>query len=212
MPDVPSQPVPSSSATPPPLDPLGALARMDAGNARFAAGELLHPRHDVDHRAALTQGQRPYAAVLGCADSRVPHEILFDEGLGDFFSVRVAGNSARDPLVIGSLEFAVIELGVSTVVVLGHEDCGAVKAAIGVARFGTKLPGALTSVVEPIVPVVDQVLRTIPHGTSDAGLLEACVRANVTHTVERLSHVEILNHAVNAGRLAIAGREYRLAS
>jgi len=195
-----------------PTEPLSALARMGEGNARFVAGDLTNQRRDVDHRASLAGGQHPYAAVLGCADSRVPHEILFDEGLGDFFSVRVAGNSARDPLVIGSLEFAVVQLGVSAIVVLGHEDCGAVKAAIDVARFGTKLPGAVPSVVEPIVPVVESVLRTIPHGTTDSDLLDACVRANVAHTMERLSHVEILSHAVNAGRLAIAGREYRLAS
>ena len=89
------------------------LQRLDAGNARFVSGALEHPRRDHEHRAALSVGQRPYAAVLGCSDSRVPHEILFDEGLGDLFAVRVAGNTAHEPIVLGSIEFAVAVLGVS---------------------------------------------------------------------------------------------------
>jgi len=192
--------------------PTAALARLDAGNARFVSGALEHPRRDHAHRAALSAGQRPYAAVLGCSDSRVPHEILFDEGLGDLFAVRVAGNTAHEPIVLGSIKFAVAVLGVSAVVVLGHEDCGAVKAALDIARGGDPPVGDLMAVVAPIVPIAESVLAAAAAGTPDAELVDACVRANVTDTVERLSHVGLLATAVTDGTLAIAGREYRLAT
>jgi len=196
----------------PALDPAAAVARLDAGNARFIGGDLRHPRRDHEHRASLSKGQRPYAAVLGCSDSRVPHEILFDEGLGDLFAVRVAGNTALDPLVVGSVEFAVAFLDVAIVVVLGHEDCGAVKAAIDVARGGTDLPGDLMAVVDPIVPVVASVLDTTPDLVSDDELVDACVRANVAHTVEQLSKVALVADAVAAGSLVVMGRQYRLST
>jgi carbonic anhydrase len=194
------------------LSPAAALERLDAGNARFVSGALEHPRRDHEHRAALSGGQRPYAAVLGCSDSRVPHEILFDEGLGDLFAVRVAGNTASDAIVLGSVEFAVAVLGVRAVVVLGHEDCGAVKAALDVARGGPRPPGALMAVVAPIVSVVESVLAAVPPGTPDADLVDACVRANVTHTVARLAQVDLLADALADGAIALAGREYRLAT
>jgi carbonic anhydrase len=208
MPDAPG-PLPPRA---PVLSPVAALARLDAGNARFVGGDLLHPRRDHEHRASLSKGQRPVAAVLGCSDSRVPHEILFDEGLGDLFAVRVAGNTAGDPLVVGSVEFAVAFLDVAAVVVLGHEDCGAVKAAIDVARDGTDLPGDLMAVVAPIVPVVTSVLDTMPDSVSNEELVDVCVRANVSHAVEQLSKVPLLAEAISAGTLLLAGREYLLAT
>ena len=174
---------PAGGAVPSPsealVDPAAALARLDAGNARFVSGALEHPRRDHAHRAALSSGQRPYAAVLGCSDSRVPHEILFDEGLGDLFAVRVAGNTAADAIVLGSIEFAVAVLGVRAVVVLGHEDCGAVKAALDVARGGDRPEGALTAVVDPIVPVAVDVLASMPADASDAAVLDARMDGSV---------------------------------
>ena len=197
---------------PVPAAPDDALRRLDAGNERFVSGDLQHPRRDHDHRASLSKGQRPYAAVLGCSDSRVPHEILFDEGLGDLFAVRVAGNTALDPLVVGSVEFAVAYLGVNAVVVLGHESCGAVSAAIDIVRDGVDLPGNIMAVVAPIVPVVEAVLAAMPTSTPDEELVDACVRANVAHAVEQLSKVALLADAIAAGTLVLAGREYRLAT
>ena len=191
-------------------DPSVALERLDAGNARFVSGALEHPRRDHEHRAALSMGQRPYAAVLGCSDSRVPHEILFDEGLGDLFAVRVAGNTAAEAIVLGSIEFAVAVLGVRAVVVLGHEDCGAVKAALDVARGGATPHGAISAVVAPIVPIAAEVLASMPADASASALVDACVQANVRHTVAELSKVALLASAVAAGTLVLAGREYRL--
>jgi carbonic anhydrase len=193
-------------------DPAAALARLDAGNARFVSGALEHPRRDRDQRAALAAGQQPYAVVLGCSDSRVPHEILFDEGLGDLFAVRVAGNTAADAIVLGSVEFAVAVLGVRALVVLGHEDCGAVKAAVDVARGGEPPPGDIAAVVAPIVPVAADVLASMPGDATDAAVVDACVRANVRATVDRLATVAALATAVESGALTIAGREYRLAT
>jgi carbonic anhydrase len=213
MPDATGVPEhPGTSAADAPVDPAAALARLDAGNARFVSGALEHPRRDHEHRAALSTGQRPYAVVLGCSDSRVPHEILFDEGLGDLFAVRVAGNTAEDSIVLGSIEFAVAVLGVRAVVVLGHEDCGAVKAALAVARGGEPPAGALAAVVTPIVPVAADVLASMPPDTPEGDLVSACVRANVRSTVDRLAGVELLAAAVGSGTLVLAGREYRLAT
>jgi carbonic anhydrase len=196
----------------PSVDPSAALRRLDAGNARFVSGALEHPRRDLEHRVALSEGQRPYAAVLGCSDSRAPHEILFDEGLGDLFAVRVAGNTAAEPIVVGSIEFAVAVLGVSVVVVLGHEDCGAVKAAVAVARGDAAPAGGVMAVVEPIIPVAESVLASLPPDTPDADIVDACVRANVALTVERLAQLDLVASAVANGSLALAGREYLLAT
>lgn len=126
-----------------------ALQRLMEGNARFVAGKATHPHQDGDRRAEIAQSQKPFAVVLTCADSRVPPEILFDQGLGDIFVLRVAGNVADDD-VQASIEYAVEHLGTNLIVVLGHERCGAVKAAVA----GGELPGHLPGLIDRIKPAV----------------------------------------------------------
>jgi len=189
------------------MTPDAALARLAAGNRRFVSGRLRHPRRDSRRRAALSEGQAPFAVVLGCADSRVPPEVVFDEGLGVLFTVRVAGNTAQDPLVVGSIEFAILNLGSVVVVVLGHEECGAVQAAIDVNTRGTQLPGDLPAVVAPILPVVQSLA-----GTPEDELLDAAIKANIRQTVAQLSSNTFIAAAIAQHTLKVVGREYLLKS
>ena len=129
----------------------------------------------------VAQGQKPFAAILTCADSRVPPEIMFDQGFGDLFVVRIAGNTAADPIVVGSLEYGVEVLGCVLVFVLGHSDCGAVKSAIDRRRPRVPmLPGDIGAVVAPILPAVEAV-----EGTPKPKLLEAATDENIHDTVGR---------------------------
>ena len=190
------------------LTPDAALRRLAAGNRRFVRNRLRHPRRDGVRRAALAEGQSPFAVVLGCADSRVPPEVLYDEGLGDLFVVRVAGNTATDPYVVGSVEYGAAELGSVALVVLGHQNCGAVKAAIDVAMNGTTLPGDIGAFVAPIVPIAQQLIPTTPKDQ----LLEAVTRANIRQSVATLSGTDLLAGLIAQKKLKIVGNEYQLAS
>src|SRR4029434_4567942 len=123
--------------------------RLAAGNARFVAGNLEHPNQSPARRTKLAEGQRPFAIILGCSDSRTAPEVVFDQGLGDLFVVRTAGNVVDD-VALGSIEYAAEHLGASLIVVLGHENCGAVKATLD----GGKLPGHLPAIAKAIRPAV----------------------------------------------------------
>ena len=184
-----------------------ALERLMAGNARFVSGSVRAPRRDAVRRVEVANEQRPFAAILACADSRVPPEIVFDEGLGDLFVVRVAGNTAVDPLVVGSLQYAVEVLGTPLVFVLGHSQCGAVKAAIDLVDTGNVPPGDLRSVVSPIVPAVEAVART-----PEAERLDAAIEENVHRAIVRLRGDELLAPRVARGSILVTGGIYQLES
>lgn len=190
-----------------PSTPDAALARLVAGNKRFVAGRARDPRRGSVRRAQVAQGQKPFAAILTCADSRVPPELVFDQGFGDLFVVRIAGNTATDPVVVGSLEYAVEELGSVLVFVLGHSQCGAVKAAIDVVTKGAVLPGDIGAFVTPIVPAVEAV-----EGTPKPELLDAATQQNIHQTIDLLAAAPLLAPAIAAGTLAVAGGEYELES
>jgi len=195
--------------TTPTLTPKQAMARLAAGNRRFVKARLRHPRRDGARRAGLAEGQAPFAVVLGCADSRVPPEVIYDEGLGNLFVARVAGNTTADALVAGSIEYSVTQLGSVVVVVLGHERCGAVSAAIDVATKGTELPGDLPAVVAPILPIVEQAVSS---GTPADQLLEVVTKENIRQAVETLRTTTLLADYVARGELEVVGREYLLES
>jgi carbonic anhydrase len=186
------------------LTPAQAEARLKVGNQRFVSGRLRHPRREGPRRAAVAEGQAPYAVVLGCADSRVPPEVIYDQGLGDLFVTRIAGNTATDPFVIGTVEYGAVELGAVLIVVLGHEQCGACKAAIDVAQNGTELPGDIGAFVAPIVPIAQQLISTTPKDQ----LLEAVTHENIRQAMANLQQDELLAGLVSDGKLAIAGGEY----
>ena len=195
-----------------PADPEQALERLLEGNARFAADRKLNHGHDTVRRTELAAGQEPFAVVLGCADSRVPPEVIFDQRLGDLFVVRVAGNTAAEATVIGSVEYALAELGAMLVLVLGHEACGAVAGAVAAATEGTELPGSIGKAVAPIVPVVEGVAAERP-GLPAGELQPLAVRANVAASAAALSErSEIVAGLIETGRARVVGAEYRLAS
>jgi carbonic anhydrase len=188
-------------------DPDSVLARLIEGNKRFVSGQLAHPGRRPEDFAPLAEGQAPVAIIVGCADSRVAPEVVFDQGVGDLFVVRVAGNvvSGAGPFIKGSVEFAVAELGARLIVVLGHEACGAVKAAVAHIDANDTLPGAIRDLVEVIRPAAAAV-RGKP-----GDKLENAIKANVAMGVERLKGLEpILAGMVKKGDVKLVGAVYKL--
>lgn len=179
-----------------------AWQRLAAGNARFVADRPEHPRQDADRRAEIAATQTPSAAVLGCSDSRVAAEMLFDQGLGDLFVIRNAGQVASASAV-ASIEYAVAVLGVPLVVVLAHDRCGAVQAAIDVGRpDSAPLPPLIAAHIALISPAV----RTA-RGTDPAAVGEAHLESTVAAL---LATSELLTAAVADGSVSIVGAQYRL--
>ncbi len=177
-----------------------SLRKLTQGNSRYRSNHLLHPHQTGVFRARLVAGQHPFACVLSCADSRVPPEIVFDEGLGDLFVVRVAGNIVDDA-VTGSLEYAVEHLGVPLVVVMGHTGCGAVKAALAGGEPDTHIQ----ALVKAILPAVEQA----SHQPGDREL--NTTRANVLLAVHELETAKpILSKLVHEGKIQILGAVYHL--
>jgi carbonic anhydrase len=182
------------------VSPDDALARLLAGNKRFVEGKATYPHLDAARKAESAKGQAPFAAVISCSDSRVPPEYVFDVGLGDIFTARTAGNIADD-IVIGSIEYSVAVLGASLLVVLGHERCGAVVAAVE----GKPLPGKIGELAKAIQPAVDAVKG------KGGDTVDLAVRENVKLTVAELMETgPILADYVKAGKLKIVGMRYDL--
>jgi carbonic anhydrase len=180
---------------------------MERGNERFVRGEPAHPRQDVERRAELLEAQAPHAALFGCSDSRLSAEIIFDKGIGDLFVVRNAGQIISDS-VLGSLEYAVGVLKVPLIVVLGHDACGAVAAAIdAVGPDPTPLPPHIASLVAQIVPAVNRVVDRSP-GEIDA--LEVGKEHLRDTIAELIQSSELISEAVANGSLGIVGANYRL--
>jgi carbonic anhydrase len=184
------------------ITPDGALKKLIEGNQRYIEQKRTFPDQTRSRIVEVAQGQHPFATILACSDSRVAPEILFDQGLGDLFDIRVAGNFLDD-VVLGNIEYATLELGVPLLVILGHERCGAVKAALD----GKALPGHLSTLVAAIKPAVDSTKGQ----TGDAW--DNAVRANVKMNVNKLqSSSPILAEAVKAGKLKVVGGRYDLDS
>ncbi len=191
--------------------PQSAWEEMRSGNERFVAGTPHHPRQDAERRHELAHIQTPRAALFGCADSRLAAEIIFDMGLGDLFVVRNAGQVISES-VIGSLEYAVDVLHVPLIVVLAHDECGAVAAAIDSMRLDSPpLAPNIWRQIAPIVPAVRRVLRAHPTAESQKIDREQVGREHLRHTVSDLLHSsEIMNGLVASQKLAIVGANYRL--
>ena len=188
-----------------------ALERLREGNRRFAAGLYsLEARASHLRRADLLGGQEPFAIILGCSDSRVPAEIVFDQGLGDLFVIRVAGNVVA-PSQVGSVEFAAAKFGTPLVVVLGHSQCGAIAATLEeLIQPAGNSSRNLRSIVNRIRPSVETLLATELRHDPDALAREA-VKANVRASVDHLRHgSEILEELVAGGGVRIVGAEYSL--
>src|SRR5919106_615552 len=210
------------------VPPAEAISRLKEGNGRFTAGNPQHPHESLDdrkymgansyenagaislgmtseqaakRRAELAKSQHPFAIILSCSDSRVPPEFVFDEGLGDLFIVRVAGNVLNDE-GLGSIEYGVDVLGARLLVVLGHQSCGAIAAAMKTVAAKGKAPGHIQSLVTAIKPVVD---------STPKGDLDTTIKANVKHVVDALlSSTPILKARVDSGDVQVIGGYYSL--
>ncbi|HEY0249432.1 MAG TPA: carbonic anhydrase [Gryllotalpicola sp.] len=194
--------------------PAEAWQYLLEGNHRFVAGGPQHPRQDVELREDLAaDGQHPIVAIFGCSDSRLAAEIIFDLGLGDAFVVRNAGQVASDS-VLGSLEYAVGALGVSLILVLGHDECGAVRTAIDAqAADAEPLSQNVQNLIAPIVPAVRRVARARGEGPLDIGRIDAgeVGKEHLRDTVtDLLTGSELISRRVVDGSLGIVGANYRL--
>ncbi len=194
-----------------PSNPREAWSQLVAGNDRFVAGTPAHPRQDVEHRDSLAQGQRPFAALFGCADSRLSAEIIFDVGLGDLFVVRNAGQTISQS-VIGSLEYAVNALGVNLIVVLAHDECGAVRAAIDSRHpEATPLPVNIRSITDAIQPAIDRVLLANATQNIDDIHIDDVGKEHLRDTIsELLTQSELVSEAIANGTVGIVGATYIL--
>ena len=179
-----------------------ALSRLLAGNARFVAHKERHPDESMARRRQLVAGQHPFAVILGCADSRVPPELLFDEGLGDLFVIRVAGNVVDDA-VLASIEYAIEHLGTKLIVVLGHEKCGAVSAAVESENAPGHLP-ALLAAIQPSVSAT---------ASAPGDRVHNCVVDNVRRVALQIRESgPVLTEAIQRGGVKVIPADYELDS
>ncbi len=185
------------------LTPDQALTQLLRGNERFVAGWPDHPNQSARRRREVAEtGQQPYAILLSCADSRVPPEIIFDQGLGDLFVIRVAGN-VLDEVVLGTIEYAVEHLHVPLVVVLGHDKCGAVTAAVERAPTNSHVQ-AVVDALQPALTLAE---------AQGGDRVSAVIDANIRHALKTLRASEpVLSEALAAGHIQIVGARYNLDS
>jgi len=194
----------AASEEKPAINAQQALQKLQEGNARFVQEKAIHPHQSAERRAEVVSGQNPFAVILGCSDSRVPPEITFDQGIGDLFVVRTAGQVV-DEVALGSIEYAVEHLGVPLVVVLGHDMCGAVKATIA----GGEASGHIGSLVAAINPAVERARKK----GKEEQLLNNSIDENVRMiALELRSSEPLLSRLVKEGKLEIVGARYRLDS
>ncbi|QJW37343.1 carbonic anhydrase [Cellulosimicrobium protaetiae] len=192
------------------LTPAEAWATLREGNDRFVADALLHPSQGADRRRETSAAQHPHTVLFGCSDSRVAAEIIFDQGLGDMFVVRTAGHVV-DTTVIGSIEYGVDVLSAPLVVVLGHDSCGAVGAAVETLTTGAQADGFVRAVVDRVIPSIAKITGA---GNGSLENLDPAVlrREHVRNTVDMLRSYSVgLATAVAEGRCAIVGVEYDFA-
>ncbi len=189
------------------LLPDQALERLMRGNERYVSGQT-QSRNFAETREALVTGQNPYAGILSCADSRVSPELCFDEGRGDFFVTRIAGNYVTND-ILSSLEYGVAVLSMPLIMVLGHTNCGAINAAVNAFEKQQDFPGHIQNIVTALMPAV----RSVGDNNQLAELRQAAVIENVRHNVRQLQGATpVLSQAVKEGRLKIVGGVYQLAT
>ena len=177
-----------------------SLKKLLEGNKRCVVCKQQNPRQDARRRKEVSKGQKPFAVIVGCSDSRIPPELIFDQGLGDLFVVRLAGNIV-DALALGSIEYAVEHLGTKLIVVLGHGKCGAVTAA----TKGPDAPGHVGAIVKAIQPAVKKVQKM------PGDLVDNAIRANASLVVNKIkSSKPILAEMVNKGEIEVIGAYYNI--
>ena len=182
-----------------------ALARLIEGNERFMRGQARFPTVQKDILADLAKGQQPYATVLGCSDSRVPPELVFDAGFGELFIVRVAGNVISAE-IMGTLQYAGMHLQTPLFVVMGHRGCGAVSAALSTKEHGASHPSRIAELLKNIYPALERVDRTLPAGD----IFDAAVEANVRWSMQQLLETPEARQRAKQGVMQLVGAVYDL--
>jgi carbonic anhydrase len=183
------------------VTPTDAFKRLEEGNQRFVAGKSIRPRQDASRVKEVAEGQKPFAIIVGCSDSRVPNEIVFDQGLGDLFIVRTAGQVSA-AASFGSIEFAEEVLGAKLIVVLGHSKCGAVAAAVDVPE----VPGHIVTLINAIKPAAAKA-----KAMGGANVLDNAIKENVRMQVQQLRELEpVLAKRIREGTIKIVGGVYSL--
>ncbi|UYQ60431.1 carbonic anhydrase [Streptomyces peucetius] len=195
---------PSPSAGPRPDSAKAAYARLMKGNERWVNGVLQHPNQDARRRAAVADAQNPYGVIVSCIDSRVPPELVFDTGIGDLFVIRTGGQVVQ-PVVVGSIEYGPLTSGTPLVVVLGHQNCGAVKAAYKALKEDEKLPGSLQSIADVLRPAYEETVKT-----KHADPIDAMIRLHANRTAAELRSDPALTPLVKKGDLAVVSAYYSL--
>lgn len=186
-------------------DPVKAQQLLVEGNQRYVSGSVL--KQDVSNQKRgdlVTKGQKPFAVVLTCSDSRVPAELIFDQGLGDIFVIRVAGN-VIDPVALGSIEYGIEHLGAPLVVVMGHDSCGAVKATIE----GGESPGSIGAIVDEIKPSVDKAKKA---GVPEDQLAARSEDENIAASVAVIEKSPIVEHLLENGKVKVVSAKYKLST
>ena len=190
------------------ISPQEALSLLKDGNERFAEGNSIHPNRCEETKNALLKQQKPFVAVLSCSDSRVQIEIIFDAGLGDIFAVRTAGHVLSKE-VMGSLEYAVKTLGVKLIIILGHENCGAIKTAV--EPYQNKSYAELSENLQSIMNHIYPAIENLPPDCDD--FLDSAIRSNINYQVQDLINKdEYLAETVKSGKIMLVGAEYSLAT
>ncbi|MDX3645518.1 carbonic anhydrase [Streptomyces sp. MB09-02B] len=195
---------PSPQAAPRPDSAGTAYARLLDGNKRWVSGKLQHPDQDPARRAAVAPEQKPYGVIVSCIDSRVPPELVFDTGIGDLFVIRTGGQVVQ-PVVVGSVEYGPLTAGSPLIVVLGHQNCGAIKAAYKAIKDGESLPGNLQSIVEALRPAYKDIAKT-----KHADPVDAMIRAHANRTAADLRSNAALAPLVKKGDLSVVSAYYSL--
>jgi carbonic anhydrase len=188
------------------LDPKQALRLLIAGNRRWVTGRVTHPHQSVARRKALRHVQHPFATIVSCIDSRVPPELVFDRGIGDLAVIRTGAQVLDDGVVLGSVEFASDHLETPLILLMGHQRCGAVKAAIEVIESGGTAPGHIQSVVDALRPAYAVAVR------KPGDLLDNMVRAQTRLAVARIRTDPLIHELVAHGKLVVHGAYYSLDS
>ena len=183
----------------PTISPDEALAKLMSGNRRYVSGTVVHPHQDAARRQEVLSGQQPFAIVLSCSDSRVPPEVFFDQGIGDIFIIRDAGNIVDD-VVLGSIEYAAEHLGSPLMMVLGHDKCGAVAATVQ----GGEAPGHIGSLIKAIAPAVEKARA------QSGDLLDKAIWQNIQDVAAAIQADALLAHLIHQGKLKVVGARYHL--
>ena len=188
-----------------------AKARLVEGNQRYLQGMSMQNSGESVRLELSKNGQAPFAIIVGCSDSRVPPEVIFDQGLGELFVVRNAGNVV-DPVVLGTLEYGAEHLEVPLIVVLGHEKCGAVKATVDGVRSGEKVSGDLGEIIGLITPSYGKVIENseLAQEKQPADLYELCADQNIQAAIEKIKSNSVIGHLLESGKVSVIGAKYHM--